>query len=99
MRKAILVQAQRLDLDPNPGELPGGDVLKSLTDGIAGFGLIFCLLGLVVGAAMWGLGSTSSNYQQTFVGKRAFAVSALAALLIGGAAAIINFFYQAGQNI
>jgi hypothetical protein len=48
---------------------------------------------------MWGVGSTSSNYQQTFVGKRAFAVSAVAALLIGGAAAIINFFYGAGQNI
>jgi hypothetical protein len=31
--------------------------------------------------------------------KRAFAVSALAALLIGGAAAIINFFYGAGQSI
>ena len=97
--KAVLIQAQRLDLNPNPNELPGGDVLKNLTDGIAGFGLIFCLIGLVAGAAMWGLGSTSSNYQQTFVGKRAFAVSAVAALLIGGAAAIINFFYSAGQNI
>ncbi len=99
MTEAISVLAQRVDLDPNPSKLPGGGVLESLTDGIAGFGLIFCLIGLVVGAALWGLGSTSSNYQQTFVGKRAFAVSAVAALLIGGAAAIINFFYGAGQNI
>ena len=91
--------AQRVNLRPDPNELPGGDVLQSLTDGIAGFSLIVCLIGLVVGAAMWGIGSTSSNYQQTFVGKRAFAVSALAALLIGGAAAIINFFYGAGQSI
>lgn len=97
--RGLMLWAQRVDLDPNPKELPGGQVLESLTNGIAGFGLIFCLIGLVVGAAMWGLGSTSSNYQQTFVGKRAFAVSALAALLIGGAAAIINFFYGAGQNI
>ena len=91
--------AQRVNLNPNPNELPGGDVLQNLTDGIAGFSLVVCLIGLVVGAAMWGIGSTSSNYQQTFVGKRAFAVSALAALLIGGAAAIINFFYGAGQSI
>lgn len=97
--KDLLLLAQRVDLDPNPNQLPGGQVLESLTNGIAGFSLIFCLIGLVVGAAMWGLGSTSSNYQQTFVGKKAFAVSALAALLIGGAAAIINFFYGAGQNI
>lgn len=97
--KRLLLLAQNVDLDPNPKKLPGGHVLESLTDGIAGFGLIFCLIGLVVGAAMWGLGSTSSNYQQTLVGKRAFAVSAVAALLIGGAAAIINFFYGAGQNV
>ena len=98
MRGAMLL-AQKVDLDPNPNQLPGGHVLESLTNGIAGFSLIFCLIGLVVGAAMWGLGSTSSNYQQTFIGKRAFAVSALAALLIGGAAAIINFFYGAGSKI
>ena len=98
MRGAMLL-AQKVDLDPNPNQLPGGHVLESLTNGIAGFSLIFCLIGLVVGAAMWGLGSTSSNYQQTLIGKRAFAVSALAALLIGGAAAIINFFYGAGSKI
>ena len=95
----VLDLAQRVNLNPDPDKLPGGDVLQNLTDGIAGFSLIVCLIGLVAGAAMWGIGSTSSNYQQTFVGKRAFAVSALAALLIGGAAAIINFFYGAGQNI
>lgn len=95
----LLLLAQQVDLQPNPNKLPGGDVLESLTNGIAGFALIFCLIGLVVGAAMWGLGSTSSNYQQTLVGKRASAVCAIAALLIGGAAAIINFFYGVGQNI
>src|SRR5918992_1666048 len=97
--RGVIWLAQRVDLDPDPDKLPGGNVLQSLTDGIAGFSLVVCLIGLVVGAAMWGVGSTSSNYQQTFVGKRAFAVSALAALLIGGAAAIINFFYGAGSKI
>jgi hypothetical protein len=97
--RGMFLLAQKVDLNPNPNKLPGGHVLEGLTDGIAGFGLIFCLIGLVIGAALWGVGSTSSNYQQTFIGKRAFGVSALAALLIGGAAAIINFFYGAGQNI
>lgn len=97
--QGMVTLAQRVSLDPNPRNLPGGEVLSTLTDGIAGFALIFCLIGLVVGAGLWGLGSTSNNYQQTFIGKRAFGVSVLAALLIGGAAAIINFFYGAGQNI
>ncbi len=97
--KGLYLLAQRVNLRPDASELPGGDVLQNLTNGIAGFGVIFCLIGFVVGAAMWAIGSTSSNYQQTLVGKKAFGVSLLAALLIGGAAAIINFFYGAGQEI
>ena len=89
----------QVNLNPNPDELPGGNVLSSLTDGLAGFALVFCLIGLVVGAGMWALGSNSSNFNQTMVGKRAVVISAVAALLIGGAAAIINFAFDAGRTI
>jgi hypothetical protein len=95
----MLVALSKVTLDPDPSGLPGGRVLQDLTNGMAGFALILCLMGLVIGAAMWGLGSNSSNFQQTLVGKRACAVCALAALLIGAAAAIINFFYGAGQSV
>jgi len=97
--KEITLLAQKVNLDPDAGELPGGEVLQSLTNGIAGFALIFCLIGLVLSAGLWALGSNSNNYQQTFVGKRGFAVCAMGALLIGAAAAIINFFYGAGQGV
>ena len=89
----------QVNLNPDPDELPGGNVLSALTDGLAGFALVFCLIGLVVGAGMWALGSNSSNYNQTLVGKRAVVISAIAALLIGGAAAIINFAFDAGRTI
>ena len=95
----LLSAAATVNLRPDPSGLPGGSVLQDLTNGIAGFALILCLMGLVIGAAMWGLGSNSSNFQQTLVGKRACGVCALAALLIGAAAAIINFFYGAGQSV
>lgn len=97
--KGMVTLAQKVDLNPDAGELPGGEVLQSLTNGIAGFALIFCLIGLVLSAGLWALGSNSNNYQQTFVGKRGFAVCAMGALLIGAAAAIINFFYGAGQGV
>lgn len=97
--KAILVLAQKVNVDPDPGKLPGGNVLQNLTNGIAGFALIFCLIGLVLSAGLWALGSNSNNYQQTFIGKRGLAVCAIGALLIGAAAAIINFFYGAGQSV
>ena len=95
----MVAVAQKVDLNPDPGNLPGGEVLQSLTNGIAGFALVFCLVGLVLGAGLWAIGSHSNNYQQTFAGKRAFAVCIAAALLIGAAAAIINFFYNAGQTV
>jgi hypothetical protein len=97
--KGLVTLAQRVNLNPDVGELPGGDVLQRLTNGIAGFALIFCLIGLVLSAGLWALGSNSNNYQQTFAGKRGFAVCAMGALLIGAAAAIINFFYGAGQGV
>ncbi len=97
--KGTILLGQRVNLNPDPAKLPGGEVLQSLTNGIAGFALVFCLIGLVVSAGLWALGSNSNNYQQTFVGKRGFVVSAMGALLIGAAAAIINFFYGAGQGV
>jgi hypothetical protein len=94
----MLLYAQ-VRLNPDPDKLPGGNVLGALTDGLAGFALIFCLIGLVAGAGMWALGSNSNNYNQTMVGKRAVVIAAVAALLIGGAAAIINFAFTSGKAI
>ena len=71
MTPTILVLAQKVTLRPDAGELPGGQVLQNLTNGIAGFALIFCLIGLVAGAGLWAVGSNSSNFQQTLIGKRA----------------------------
>lgn len=86
-------------LTPNPGNLPGATVLQKLTNGIGGWALIFSLVGMVVGAALWALGAHSQNYHQSFVGRRAVLVSGLAALLIGAAPAVINFFFNAGLKV
>lgn len=97
--KTLLTLAQQVKLDPDPSKFPGGGVLETLTNGIAGLALIVCLLGLVVGAGMWALGSNSSNFQQTVTGKRAVLISGVAALLIGAAAPLINFFFNAGTGV
>ena len=86
-------------LKPDPGNLPGGAVLQQLTDGLAGWALILALVGLVIGAAAWALGSHSQNYHQSFTGRRTVLVSGVAALLIGAAPAIVNFFFHAGQGV
>jgi len=86
-------------LDPTAGNLPGSSVLQHLTDGLGGWALIAALVGLVVGAVMWALGAHSQNLHQSVAGRRAVLVSALAALLIGAAPALVNFFFHAGQGV
>jgi MFS family permease len=86
-------------LSPTPGDLPGSNVLQQITNGLAGWALVLALAGLVVGAAAWALGAHAQNYHQSLVGRRVVVVSALAALLIGAAPAIVNFFFHAGQGV
>jgi hypothetical protein len=57
------------------------------------------LVGLVIGAAAWALGSHGQNYQQSFVGRRAVLISGLAALLIGAGPGLVNFFFNAGSGV
>lgn len=95
----IIVIAQAVDAIPDPSQLPGGQVLQNLTNGIMGWGLILALAALVISAVAWALGSNSHNYQYSMVGKRGVLIAGLAALLIGAAPAIINFFFNTGTTV
>ncbi len=86
-------------MKPDPSQLPGGDLLQKLMDGLQFWALALALVGLVVGAAAWALGSHGQNYQQSFVGRRAVLISGLAALLIGAGPGIVSFFYNAGSGV
>ncbi len=91
--------ADIVTMRPDPSQLPGGAQLQSLMDGLQFWALALALVGLVIGAAAWALGSHGQNYQQTFVGRRAVLISGLAALLIGAGPGIVNFFYNAGSGV
>ena len=96
---AVLVAAANLQLTPDTGALPGGNVLQNLMNGLDGWALALSLVGMVIGAAAWALGSHGQNYQQSFVGRRAVLISGLAALLIGAGPGIVNFFFNTGQGV
>ncbi len=95
----VLTATSNLQLTPDTGALPGGDVLQKLMNGLDGWALALSLVGLVVGAAAWALGSHGQNYQQSFVGRRAVLISGFAALLIGAGPGIVNFFFNTGQGV
>ena len=79
--------------------LPGSNVLQDLSNGLGGWALIAAMAGVVIGAVTWAFGHYSQNYQQAYNGRRGVMVSALAAVLIGGAPHIIGFFLGQGTGI
>lgn len=95
----LLLASGEVQLQPSVTNLPGGDVLRSLTNGLGGWALVAALVGVVIGAAAWALGSHSQNYHQSFAGRRTVLVSGLAALLIGAGPGLVNFFFHAGQGV
>jgi MFS family permease len=95
---AVLNTGSGLTLNPDPNQLPGARVLQNLADGVGGWALIAAMLGIVVGAVMWAFGHYSQNYQQAYNGRRGVMVSALAAVLIGGAPHIVSFFLGQGNG-
>ena len=88
-----------VQLHPSLTALPGGGTLQALVNGLGAWALIAALVGLVIGAAAWALGVHSQNYQQSMVGRRAVLVSGLAALLVGAAPDLVNFFFGQGQSL
>jgi hypothetical protein len=94
-----LVTAAAVTLTPDAKALPGSTTLQHLVNGVAGWALVLSLAGLVIGAAAWALGSHSQNMHQSVIGRRAVMVSALAALIIGAAPTMINFFFSTGRSV
>jgi Family of unknown function (DUF6112) len=88
-----------VSLNPDPTQLPGGGTLADLTNGLAGFVLILAVLGFVLSAGGWGLGVATSNLSWAERGKSGTIVCALAALLVGAAAIIVNFFFGVGRGL
>jgi MFS family permease len=88
-----------VQLHPSLDSLPGGGTLQALVNGLGAWALVAALVGLVIGAAAWALGVHSQNFQQSMIGRRAVLVSGLAALLIGAAPQIVNFFWNQGNTL
>jgi hypothetical protein len=98
-RTAVRLVVDVVGMKPQADQLPGGALLQNLMNGLQFWALALALVGLVIGAAAWALGSHGQNYQQSFVGRRAVLISGLAALLIGAGPGIVNFFYTAGTGV
>lgn len=100
---AIAAHTRLMAGDPgvrsNINGLPGLVQLKQIVGAMLTFGLVACVAALVASAVVWGVASNGGNPHLAGRGKSGVVIAAAAALLIGGANAIITFFSNAGATI
>lgn len=88
-----------VSLTPVSKDLPGSAELQKLANGLDGIALMLALVALVIGAALWALGSHSQNMHHSMIGRRTVLTSILAAMVLGAAPVLINFFFSAGTAV
>ncbi len=88
-----------VSLNPSTTALPGSAALQKIANGVAAWALIAALIALLLGAALWAVGSHTQNMHQSAQGRRAVLTSMGAAVLIGAAPTLINFFFTAGLSV
>lgn len=87
------------DISPNTTGLPGISELQSIVGALLTVGLIACLAGLVLAAIVWAVGHHSANPSLAGRGKAGVVVALLAAILVGGANVLVDFFVHAGSTL
>lgn len=86
-------------LAPSTTALPGSAALQQIANGLASWALIGALIALLLGAALWAVGSHTQNMHQSMAGRRAVVTSLVAAVLIGAAPSLVNFFFHTGLAV
>ena len=95
----VLIAVQDVKLEPNPSGLPGSDVLQGLIDGLGFWALLAALAGVLIGAAIWAVASHTNNHHWSAAGRRGTLAAGIAALVIGAAPALVNFFAESGGKV
>lgn len=79
-------------------QIPGENVLQAVSDGLIAWAVVIGIIGLVVAAITWILGSNSDNYQQTSKGKRGVVYVLIGVALIGAAPVLVQWAFDLGQT-
>jgi hypothetical protein len=93
------VLADNPGVTPNSNGIPGIRLLQSIVGGILTAGFVACVAGLVIASVCWALGSHQGNARLAISGRTGVLVSIAAAVLVGGADALVAFFSNAGSSL
>lgn len=96
---AAVLAAGSVNITPNASGLPGVSALERIVGALLTFGTIAAVAGLVLAAATWAVGNHTSNPQVVSRGRSGVLASLVAAVLIGGALVLVNFFLGVGAAL
>jgi hypothetical protein len=88
-----------LDIHPDASALPGTDLIEKLVSGFGYWALIAAIAGMLLSAVVWAVGHHSANYQQAYNGRKGVLVAAVAAIVIGAAPVLVEFFFNLGSSV
>lgn len=94
----IIFAVDAFGAKPNDS-LPGGSVIEKLVGGAMRWGQYAVVAALVVGVIMWIVGSKGHNPQHAAGGKMILLAACVGAVVIGGANAIGESFYDLGTEV
>lgn len=98
-RAAMPEAAGPVHVNPNDNGLPGIAALRTIVGAVMTFGLILSVASLIVAAVVWAFGAHSTNPHLAARGKTGVLIACGAAVVTGGAVALVDFFWHVGQGI
>ncbi len=93
-----LVLLAAVTAHPDLQGLPGSNVLQQLVNGAEAWALVITLLGAFIGAGLWAVASHTHNHHYAARGRMAALISGAAALIVGAAPGLVNFFAHLGAT-
>ncbi len=88
--------AQTVTLNPTADGLPGAGVLQNIVNWGGQIALIFSLLALIAGGAMYGIGQMNGRTQGAHQGRQLAMGGAIGALITGVAPFVVNTLFASG---
>lgn len=88
-----------INITPNASGVPGGSALLSLLGGLMWAGFAIAICGIIVSSIMLSVGKHSSSGRFHDQGRAGLVAAIVAAIVCGGAAAIVTFFFNLGSTI
>lgn len=73
--------------------------VQQLADGLAYYALVACVIGMIVSASLWAMGSKGQNPGQELTGKKGFVLCCTAAFFVGATPAFVNYLNRAADTI